>query len=218
MAHLKRNQLINRAMDRELSRLAREYARGRMVDIGCGSKQYEALFKPHVSEHVGVDHPETQHDRTRAEILASGYDIPVPDASFDTVLFTSVLEHMEAPEDALRECARVLKPGGYMIFLIPFIWHVHEAPRDFYRYTPIGIRLLMERAGMPVRDLVPVCGFWGTFGQLFTYKLYKYRLLRSAVRLTDRIGLAVQLAAYVLDKIDFDDEWPAIYAGAAQRV
>jgi SAM-dependent methyltransferase len=217
MAHLKRNQLINRLMDAQLERLAKSYARGRLIDIGCGNKQYEPIFRSFVSEHVGVDHPGTEHDATKADILSSGYEIPVPSASFQTVLFTSVLEHMEDPERALRECARVLAPGGHMIFLIPFIWHVHEAPRDFYRYTPIGIEYLLNRSGFKLRDMVPVCGFWGTFGQLFTYKLYKFPFLKRALSLTDRLGLLVQLGSYLLDRIDFDDDWPAAFAGAAER-
>jgi len=220
MAHLIKNQLINRLTDAQLERLGKQYARGRLIDVGCGDKQYESLFRPFVSEHVGVDHPDTQHDRAKADILSSGYEIPVPAASFDTVLFTSVLEHMEDPERALRECARVLKPGGSMIFLIPFIWHVHEAPRDFFRYTPIGIEYLLNKTGFKVRDLVPVCGFWGTFGQLFAYKLYKYRPLtrRHVLGLTDKIALLVQLGAYVMDRVDFDRDWAASFAGAAERI
>jgi hypothetical protein len=124
---------------------------------------------------------------------------------------------MEDPERALRECARVLKIGGNMVFLIPFIWHVHEAPRDFYRYTPIGIQYLLERTGFAVREIAPACGFWGTFGQLFTYKLHKYELLKR-IGIVDKLGLAVQGAAYLLDRVDFDDEWPALFIGAAERV
>ncbi|HTA19152.1 MAG TPA: class I SAM-dependent methyltransferase [Polyangia bacterium] len=218
MAHLRRNQLINRLSDAHLVKLGRRYARGRLVDVGCGEKQYEALFKPFVTEHIGVDHPDTLHGKSKVDITATGYEIPVNDCEFDTVLHTSVLEHMEDPERALRECARVLKPGGNIIFLIPFIWHVHEAPRDFYRYTPLGIRYLLEKTGFSVRELSPVCGFWGTFGQMLTYKLYKYPILRNVPSLTDRLGLLVQLSAYLVDKIDFDDDWPAVYAGAAERV
>jgi SAM-dependent methyltransferase len=217
MAHLKRNQLINRLCDAHLLRLAKLYASGRMIDIGCGEKQYEDLFRPFVTEHIGVDHPDTQHTGTKADIFSSGYEIPVPEASFDTVLFTSVLEHMEEPERALRECARVLKPGGNMIFLVPFIWHVHEAPRDFYRFTPIAMRYLLERVGFTLTNFAPVCGFWATFGQLFTYKIYKYPILNRLIGVTDRLGLAVQLLAYLMDKVDFDDEWPAIFSGAAIR-
>jgi SAM-dependent methyltransferase len=218
MGHLKRNQLINRLSDAQLLRLAKIYARGRLIDIGCGEKQYEELFRPFVSEHVGVDHPDTQHTGSKVDIVSSGYDVPVPDGGFDTVLFTSVLEHMEDPERALRECARVIKPGGNMIFLVPFIWHVHEAPRDFFRYTPLGIRYLLERTGFELRDLAPVCGFWGTFGQLLTYKLYKYPFLKTHLGLTDRLGLVVQLGSYLLDRADFDEDWAALFVGAAQRI
>jgi SAM-dependent methyltransferase len=217
MGHLPKNRLINSLCDAQLERLARTYARGRLVDVGCGSKQYESMFKPHVLEHVGVDYAESQHDRSHVDIVSSGYDIPVPDASFDTVLHTSVLEHMEDPERALRECARILKPTGHIIFAVPFIWHVHEAPRDFFRFTSLGMEYLFKRTGFQLRELTPVCGFWGTFGQMLAYKLYKYRFLKAYPRLTDKLGLVLQLGAYVADRLDFDDEWPAMLVGAAER-
>jgi SAM-dependent methyltransferase len=84
-----------------------------------------------------------------------------------------VLEHLEEPEAAIRECHRVLRPGGTAIYTVPFIWHLHEEPRDFFRYSKYGLRYLFEKVGFEIVELRALSGFWVTFGQLFVYNLYR---------------------------------------------
>jgi ubiquinone/menaquinone biosynthesis C-methylase UbiE len=143
-----------------------KHARGRLLDIGCGTKPLEATFRPYVTEHVGVDHEETLHDQSRIDLFGTAYALPVEDASFDTVLSTAVLEHLEDPAAALREARRVLKPGGVAIYSAPLFWNIHEAPRDFYRFTPYGFEHLFQQAGFRVEEVRPLAGFWMTWGQM----------------------------------------------------
>src|SRR5258708_494710 len=128
-----RNLLVNRIHDRCLREFASCFLSGRLVDIGCGPKPYERLLAPFIGEHIGVDHRNSLHDQSRVDLFGEAYKIPVEDESFDSALCTAVLEHLEEPELALRECHRVLKTGAYAIYSVPFIWHLHEEPRDFYR-------------------------------------------------------------------------------------
>ena len=123
------------------------YIKGRLIDIGCGTKPYRDLLVPFVTEHIGVDHEETFHDKSNIDRFGTAYDIPYEAESFDSALCTAVLEHLEEPEQALRECHRVLKPGGVAIYSVPFIWHLHEEPRDFYRYSKYGLKYLFEKVG-----------------------------------------------------------------------
>ncbi|AUX20505.1 uncharacterized protein SOCEGT47_009770 [Sorangium cellulosum] len=86
-------------------------ARGRLLDVGCGDKPYERLFRPHVREYLGVEHQATfgataAVSRGEADVLYDGARLPFPDASFDTVLSVQVLEH--TPELAVAAGARVL--------------------------------------------------------------------------------------------------------------
>jgi SAM-dependent methyltransferase len=165
------NWLIHGIIERGLrARLAR-YATGRLLDIGCGIKPYRSLAAPYVSEHIGVEHASTPHGLDVVDIIATAYDIPLDDASVDTVLCTDVLEHLEEPAAAIREAARVLRPGGHAIYTVPLLWHLHEEPRDFYRYTPHGLRYLMEKAGLQVVSVTPLSGFAVTFSQEFVYVL-----------------------------------------------
>ena len=124
------------------------YLHGRLIDIGCGTKPYRDLLAPYVDEHIGQDHQDGPHDKSNVSILSDAYDIPVADASFDSAVCTGVLEHLEEPEEALCECNRILKPGGIAIYSVPFIWHLHEEPRDFFRFSKQGL-IRSERSSTP---------------------------------------------------------------------
>lgn len=148
---------------------------GRLLDIGCGAKAKAALVGEYVSEYVGLDHPGTLHDAARVDLMGVADAIPVRDGAFDSVLCTAVLEHLEEPGRALREACRVLRPGGTAIYTAPLFWHVHEEPRDFFRYTAFGLRHLFESAGFEVLELRPLGGFWVTFGAAFGYYVQRFR-------------------------------------------
>ena len=84
------------------------------------------------SEVVRANHP-------HYNILALDF----PDASFDYVVSDQVLEHIEgSPFDAIKECYRVLKPGGVAVHTTCFNIGIHASPSDFWRFTPDALRLL----------------------------------------------------------------------------
>lgn len=212
MAKRLKNLLIYSIHDRELKRSATRYIKGRLIDIGCGTKPYKNLLSPYVTEHIGVDHEGTHHDRSNIDLFGTAYEIPAEDESFDSAICNAVLEHLEEPESAIRECYRVLKPNGIAIYTAPFIWHLHEEPRDFYRYSKYGLRYLFGKAGFEIIEIKALSGFWVTFGQLFVYNLY--RLNKGPfrwLRIIDVLGLLLQGLAYGLDKIDKTERWTWMY-------
>lgn len=70
-------------------------------------------------------------DTSRIDLVSDITAIPAPDASFDAVLCSEVLEHVPDPTHALDEFARLLKPGGKLILTAPFASSVHMAPYHF---------------------------------------------------------------------------------------
>ena len=218
MAKGLKNILVNRIHDKLLLDFAECYLSGILIDIGCGTKPFKDMLSPIVKKHIGLDHEATVHDKSNVDLFGTAYGIPVDNETFDSAICTAVLEHLEEPEQALLECHRVLKPGGVAIYSVPFIWHLHEEPRDFYRYTKYGLKYLFEKAGFEVLKLTPLSGFWVTFGQLFVYNIYRFH--RGPLRyipLIPLLGLVIQGASYILDRIDKSEQWTWMYMVVARK-
>jgi SAM-dependent methyltransferase len=189
------NQLSN-----ALAGAAATHAHGRLLDVGCGTKPWAPLFAPHVDEHVGADHHAAAGT---PDVIADAYGVPFDDASFDTVLLTEVLEHLEEPVRALREAHRLLRPGGAAIVTTPLFFPLHEEPRDFFRYTPFGLEHVLRAAGFEDVEVRPLSGQWTTLATLRGYALEPYRrgrLLSAAVDAFNACALAV---AVRLDELHF---------------
>jgi len=71
-------------------------------------------------------------DNSRIDLVSDITAIPAPDASFDAILCSEVLEHLPEPTHALDEFARLLKPGGKLILTAPFASLVHMAPYYYF--------------------------------------------------------------------------------------
>lgn len=125
----------------------RKFARGRVLDVGCGRKPYQTFF-PH-TDYIGIDWSHNLH-ASRPEAYADAQYIPFAAATFDTVICTEVIEHLPDPALALQNIARVLRPGGHLILSAPFVQTLHEVPFDFFRFTPIGLHHLVKEAGFEV--------------------------------------------------------------------
>ena len=67
-------------------------------------------------------------DTSRIDLVSDITEIPAPDASFDAILCSEVLEHIPEPTHALDEFMRLLRPGGTLILSAPFASLVHFAP------------------------------------------------------------------------------------------
>ena len=180
---------------------ASRYFTGKMIEIGCGTKAKALLVGEYVDEHIGLDIKTAQHGQSNIDLLGSAYNIPVDHESFDCVLSTAVLEHLEEPQKALNEAFRILKLGGYAIYTIPLFWHLHEEPRDFYRYTKHGIKYLFEKAGFEIVELKPLSGFWITFGSELNYYLSSF--LRGSFRFVFNPIIALNnVMCLMLDEFD----------------
>ena len=213
-----KNFLVQGVVQKELLAFGRKYLGGRLIDIGCGVKPYKNLLAPFVEEHVGLDHEGTFHDKSNIDLLGTAYNIPEDDNRFDSAICTAVLEHLEEPQKALNECFRVLKPGGVAIYSTPFIWHLHEEPRDFFRYSKYGLKYLFEKSGFDIIEIKPLSGFWVTFGQLFVYNLHRYNKgILKVTHLIPLMGIVVQLLSLVLDRLDRSEEWTWMYIVVASK-
>jgi SAM-dependent methyltransferase len=127
---------------------------GKLLDFGCGSKPYKALFA-HNTEYTGVDYenPGHSHVNEQIDIFYDGKTIPCESNYFDAVLSSEVFEHIFNLEEVLGELHRVMKPGANILITCPFVWKEHEVPHDFARYTHFALTHLFEKNGFKIKTL-----------------------------------------------------------------
>lgn len=106
------------------------------LDIGCERSPYSKLFP----NRVGLD----VNDGPDVDVVGDAHELPFEDNTFDVVLCTEVLEHLHSPHIAAQEMMRVLKPGGKLVLTTRFMFPIHGAPVDYFRYTPYGLKKLFE--------------------------------------------------------------------------
>ena len=149
------------AAEHWIDRFYAERPRGASVlDLGCGPGDSVDVFRRHDPrvQWTGVDLPDSpevaRRTRDDAEFRTfDGRSIPLPDGSQDLVFCKQVLEHVREPEPLLRDAARVLRPGGWLAGSTSQLEPFHSL--SVWNYTPYGLTLLLEDAGLRVRELRP---------------------------------------------------------------
>lgn len=114
--------------ERELKLFRRVVAKGRVLDVGCGTggflhrlnQRFPGNYDVHGTDVAGpaLDHAESLGIRIRRGSFLDG---SFEAGAVDAVTFWAVLEHLGEPKAFLKEAARVLKPGGICIALVPTI-------------------------------------------------------------------------------------------------
>ncbi len=86
------------------------------------------------------------------------YDL-VYGKSFDIILAEQVLEHVRYPYRAVRNVYRMLRPSGWFVVTTPFLIQIHFEEMDYTRWTPRGLKFLLEEAGFDIQRIS--VGSWG---------------------------------------------------------
>ncbi|MDR1459563.1 MAG: methyltransferase domain-containing protein [Bacteroidales bacterium] len=124
---------------------------GKLLDFGCGAKPYKRLFD-HVFEYTGIDMENEGHSHKSEDIdiYYDGKTLPFKNETFDSILSNEVLEHVPNLYESLAELNRVLKPGGKILFTVPFVCFEHELPYDFRRFTVNGLIRILNKCGFEI--------------------------------------------------------------------
>jgi SAM-dependent methyltransferase len=168
---------LNRAIDEHLESLGPAGLTAAEISgsahAGKGWKRYESLSYP-------------------------DFDLIAPLAGvgpFDVVICEQVIEHVEDPCAAAANLRGLCAPGGHVVVSTPFLIRVHELPEwgleDYWRFTPRGLRTLLERAGLEV-DAV---GSWGN-RRCIAANLDRWPAYRRWHSLRDEPDLPVQVWAF----------------------
>lgn len=131
-------KIVNRTLGAYVGKSARETTaplpkNSLIINIGAGAEVVrEDVVNLDIIPYKGV------------RAVADVHDLPFKDGSVDAIVAESMLEHVKDPIRAVAEMHRVLKPGGLVYIVVPFIIGYHSSPGDYYRWTTSGFRELMR--------------------------------------------------------------------------
>jgi SAM-dependent methyltransferase len=134
---------VGRALSGKLTRItldrfiAAHATDRRTLDVGAQNGPYGA----HFPRRVGLD----IRPGAGVRIIGDAQALGIRDAAFAVVLCTEVLEHLPEPQKAIDEIFRVLEPGGELLLTTRFLFPIHDAPHDYFRFTKYGLRHLLRR-------------------------------------------------------------------------
>ncbi len=149
----------------------------RVLDVGCGSGNLlKALREAGFKRLAGID-PLIEADiRYKGDLEIKKQDIHRAEGSYDLIMFHHSFEHVSDPYETLRSAEALLAPEGHCLVRLPtvssFAWRHYgvnwvqlDAPRHFYLHSIDSMKILAERAGLQVRDIIydsTSFQFWGS--------------------------------------------------------
>jgi len=158
-------------------------------------------------KYIGVDWPNSIHN-LKADIYAdlNQDKINIENEISDVVISISTLEHLYNPQNLLKEANRILKKGGTFIIQVPFQWWVNESPHDYYRYTPHGLRYLLEKNGFKNIEVFSIGGFFTMWLLKFNYfisrTIRRFKYWKVLNFMFTPLFVINQIVAPLLDKLD----------------
>lgn len=153
------SRLIADLVAASYSKNLKEYAKGRLLDLGCGKVPLYEAYRNYVTDITCVDWGNSFHANDHLDLEQDlTKKTPFSDCEFDTIILSDVLEHIPVPEDLWAEMARILSINGKIILNVPFYYSLHEQPHDYYRYTEFALKRYVERSGLKLIRMEAIGG------------------------------------------------------------
>lgn len=195
-----------------------QYARGILLDIGCGNMPFRSLIIPVAKQYDTLDIEERTSGVTYVGDIQNM--IMIPDKKYDSAVCFEVLEHVANPFTAVKEINRILKTNGYLIFSVPHLSRIHEKPNDYYRYTKYGIKHLFEQAGFELIQLDTRGGLFSflghQFSSFFVCAFWKVPVLKEVIFFLNAVLFS--RTCFFIDNLIGSELMPLGYTGVVKKI
>ena len=168
--------------------------RGKGLDIGhLGDYSFKNKDVIRLNIHPGED----------IDVVSDGNHYPFDNETFDKIMLRCLLEHVEDPNSILKEATRILKLEGKMVIEVPFINPIHAAPDDFYRFTPNGLKKIIEEQSLRIEKIFYVEDYnWAI-------KWILWQNLKENEKFGFRFLIKMAFLKYVINPIIFRSKKPS---------
>jgi SAM-dependent methyltransferase len=141
---------------------------GRVLDYGGGTRTNYSQHVPSWGGPAGFVYESVNIDgyTQPTYLIDEAGNVPVPDASYDTVVSLNTFEHVYDLDHSLREIHRLIRAGGALVFIVPFVFRVHGHPDDYHRGTASFWERKLSDFGFAT-DSIEVMA-WGPFSTAAT--------------------------------------------------
>ena len=188
----------------------------RLLEVGCGAGNLlmQAVVRGSVPVALDLSIQALDFVRSRLKEACRGTDgprdyaciqsigelLPLPDNSFDAILLSEVIEHLEAPQISIREATRVLRPGGRLLVTTPnyrSFWPLMEwavdrmnmAPKmageqHISKFHPASLRRLLHDCGLNIAYFGTIYA-WSPFLSLVSSRQAEQQLARELEKHSD---------------------------------
>ena len=143
--------------------------KGKILDVGCGDGSFLRRMRDAGWDVTGVEPDPAAVARARERygipaILGSLDEAELPEASFDAITLSHVIEHVHDPVALLARCRHLLRPTGKVVVVTPNVeslghqefgasWVALDPPRHLYLFSPKTLEACFEMAGLRVQLL-----------------------------------------------------------------
>ena len=192
------------------------HAKGTMLDLGCGNVPLYCVYSSLVDKIICVDWSNSYFKNSHIDIECNLNDIlPLSTESFDTIIITDVLEHINNPFLLWSEMSRILKPKGKLLIGIPFLFNLHDEPYDYFRYTEFAIKMFCENNSLQILSIDSMGGSPEVIINIIAKHLSFSRALTYVNRVVGKMIMSLKIAKRISHKTQH--KFPLGYCIVAQK-
>ena len=127
----------HRILLNQLLRVHTKGVEGKVLIVGAGHLDYSKFFE---SEKCTILHADLERFGCHIDFVVDAHELSSIGSQFDYIYMLEVVEHVEDPDTVFAECLACLKEQGKLVVSVPFMFHIHADPYDFWRYTDLGLK------------------------------------------------------------------------------